>query len=224
MSAAVYWAYLTHAMGGWHVPLLIGVQLLWQALQIGSDWWLAAYTSESSASGPDPVTPGGFLWLYSLLALGSALFVFLRTAVIAWAGVSTAQAFFRGMLRAVFRAPMAFFDSTPVGRILSRVRREGGVAVVWSRQLSAGYTCLDSVDGATLDAVLFSMRLPPCPLADLHGPGDAGHGPALHLWLAVGDALPAAGHSLCGGLHHMASALCHRAAGLLLHLLPGDSS
>ena len=121
VSLKVYWAYLTRAMGGWHVPLLIVVQLLWQALQIGSDWWLAAYTSEASAAGPDPVTPVGFLFLYSLLAIGSGFFVFLRTIVIAWAGVSTAQAFFRGMLKAVFRAPMAFFDSTPVGRILSRV-------------------------------------------------------------------------------------------------------
>ena len=37
VSFKVYWAYLTRAMGGWHVPLLIVVQLLWQALQIGSD-------------------------------------------------------------------------------------------------------------------------------------------------------------------------------------------
>ncbi|GJP65497.1 hypothetical protein CLOP_g22382 [Closterium sp. NIES-67] len=186
---------MTKALGGWHVPLLLLVQLAWQALQIGSDWWLATYSSadsgnssagagytsagtgytsagaeySSAAAGlsssvlsnltsalsspfasnlsssltpslsspsssslsssfssslsfltPSTITPSAFMRLYSLLALGSGVFVLLRTAVISWAGVLTTQAFFRGMLQSVFRAPMAFFDSTPIGRILSR--------------------------------------------------------------------------------------------------------
>ncbi|CAI5973409.1 unnamed protein product [Closterium sp. NIES-64] len=178
VSLAVYWQYMTKAMGGWHVPLLLLVQLAWQALQIGSDLWLATYSSagaeNSSAEAgytsagagfnksilsnltsplssplasslssssftpsfssslsssfssplsfltPSAITPSAFMKLYSLLALGSGLFVLLRTAVISWAGVMTTQAFFRSMQQTVFRAPMSFFDSTPIGRILSR--------------------------------------------------------------------------------------------------------
>ncbi|CAI7772157.1 unnamed protein product, partial [Closterium sp. NIES-54] len=36
-------------------------------------------------------------------------------------GPRTAHGFFQDMLHAVFRAPMAFFDSTPTGRTLARV-------------------------------------------------------------------------------------------------------
>ncbi|CAI7871418.1 unnamed protein product [Closterium sp. NIES-53] len=178
VSLSIYWQYMTKAMGGWHVPLLLLVQLAWQALQIGSDLWLATYSSagaeNSSAEAgytsagvglsnyllsnltsalssplasnlssssvtpslsssfssslssplsfltPSTITPSAFMKLYSLLALGSGVFVLLRTAVISWAGVMTTQAFFRSMLQTVFRAPMSFFDSTPIGRILSR--------------------------------------------------------------------------------------------------------
>ncbi|GJP66069.1 hypothetical protein CLOP_g22972 [Closterium sp. NIES-67] len=157
VAFAVYWAYLTAALGCWPIPALLLVQTLWQTLQIGSDWWLATYTSTSAPSssyhsssfassassssatspsflppssassssfpinlGAPSITPVGFLRLYVLLALGSVLFVLVRTVAVSWMGWETAQTLFAHMLHAVFRAPMAFFDSTPAGRVLSR--------------------------------------------------------------------------------------------------------
>lgn len=116
VSTEVYWAYVTKALGGALVPILLLIQLLWQSLQIGSDYWLAAYTS-----GTTRATQDDFLRVYSLLALGSGAFVFVRTMAISWAGLAITQSFYSDMLRSVFRAPMSYFDSTPIGRILARV-------------------------------------------------------------------------------------------------------
>eukprot|EP00897_Mesotaenium_endlicherianum_P007164 jgi/Mesen1/6476/ME000330S05492 len=74
--------------------------------------------------GQAAVGPRHFFWVYSGLALGSGLFVLARTALIAAMGVATSQALFAGMLARLFRAPMAFFDATPSGRILNRVSRD----------------------------------------------------------------------------------------------------
>jgi len=48
--------------------------------------------------------------------------VFFRSFIIAHLGLKASKAFFSGLTDSIFRAPMLFFDSTPVGRILTRVR------------------------------------------------------------------------------------------------------
>lgn len=117
VNSAVYWAYITKVLRGRHVPVLLTIQLIWQLLQISSDWWLAKYTSPTSGV---PVRGSRFMEVYAALAMGSGFFVLLRTVLISWSGLRTTQAFFLSMLRSIFSAPMAFFDSTPMGRILAR--------------------------------------------------------------------------------------------------------
>ena len=60
--------------------------------------------------------------MYGELAIGSGIFVLMRSLLISLAGLQTAQKFFVEMIESVFDAPMSFFDTTPTGRILSRVR------------------------------------------------------------------------------------------------------
>lgn len=118
VSKEVYWAFLTKALKGIHIPTLLLIQLLWQILQIGSDYWLQFFTSPPLNT--KPISTSHFMNVYSLLALGSGIFVLLRSLIVSWAGLETAQVFYKGMLKSIFSAPMSFFDSTPIGRILSR--------------------------------------------------------------------------------------------------------
>lgn len=59
--------------------------------------------------------------VYSSLSLVSAFFVFLRSLFAALLGLKASKVFFSGFTNSIFNAPMLFFDSTPVGRILTRV-------------------------------------------------------------------------------------------------------
>ncbi|KAG6548704.1 hypothetical protein Mapa_009859 [Marchantia paleacea] len=114
---AVYWAYVTKVLFGSHVILLLLVQTGWQALQIGSDYWLANSTSTESQQSFDS---SRFMEVYAELAVGSGLFVLARAILVAFSGLKTSQKFFQDMIRSVFRAPMSFFDTTPSGRLLTR--------------------------------------------------------------------------------------------------------
>ena len=127
VSLSVYWAYGTRVLWGAHLPLLLLMQVLWQLLQISSDLYLADYTSNtqdtpSHVQSLQSTNSWTFLEVYSLLSLATGTLVALRLLFVSVIGLITAQAFFHGMLSSVFQAPMAFFDRTPVGRIITRVR------------------------------------------------------------------------------------------------------
>jgi hypothetical protein len=128
VSRDIYWLYLTATYGGAIVILLILVQFVWQMFQIASDYWIAHATSESeSPASKHPATAGknfqaeGFIRVYAMLALGCAVCVLIRSLLVAFIGITTSQKFYDKMLHSVFRAPMSFFDTTPLGRVLSRV-------------------------------------------------------------------------------------------------------
>lgn len=116
----VYWSYLTIVKGGALVPCIILAQSLFQILQVVSNYWMA--WSSPPTSDTAPVYGMSFILLvYTLLSISSSLCVLVRATLIAITGLSTAQKLFTNMLHSLLRAPMAFFDSTPTGRILNRV-------------------------------------------------------------------------------------------------------
>ncbi|KAM7508896.1 hypothetical protein LguiA_019349 [Lonicera macranthoides] len=121
----VYLSYLTIVKGGCLVPIIILAQSSFQVLQIASNYWMAwACPTDEGA----PLTGMNFILLvYSLFAIGSSLCVLLRAILVAVMGLWTSQKLFDNMLHSVLRAPMAFFDSTPAGRILNRASTDQSV-------------------------------------------------------------------------------------------------
>lgn len=116
----VYWSYLTTIKGGILVPFILLAQLSFQSLQIASNYWIA--WSCPTTSGTKPKMGINFiLFIYTVLSVGGSLCILLRAILVGVAGLHTAQKLFMNMLHSVLRSPMAFFDSTPTGRILSRV-------------------------------------------------------------------------------------------------------
>ncbi|GMN63550.1 hypothetical protein TIFTF001_032620 [Ficus carica] len=115
----VYWKYITTAYGGALVPLIILAQILFQLLQIGSNYWMAW---ASPVSEDDEAAVGGttLILVYVALAIGSSFCVLVRAMLLVTAGYKTATLLFNRMHQCIFRAPMSFFDSTPSGRILNR--------------------------------------------------------------------------------------------------------
>ncbi|XP_037494595.1 ABC transporter C family member 3 isoform X2 [Jatropha curcas] len=114
----VYWKYITTAYGGALVPLILLAQILFQLLQIGSNYWMAWATPASK--DVKPVVSGFTLIIvYVALAFASSFCILGRATLLVTAGYKTATILFNKMHFCIFRAPMSF-DATPSGRILNR--------------------------------------------------------------------------------------------------------
>ncbi|KAB2612958.1 ABC transporter C family member 8 [Pyrus ussuriensis x Pyrus communis] len=83
-------------------------------LQAISTYWLALGIQMPN------VTNGMLIGVYTAISTLSAVFVYLRSFSAAYMGLKASKAFFSGFTDTIFKAPMLFFDSTPVGRILIR--------------------------------------------------------------------------------------------------------
>lgn len=118
VSLKVYKTYITEAWGWWGVIAVLFVSLVWQGSLMASDYWLALSTSADNASS---FNPSLFIEVYVIIALVSIILVTARAFLVTYWGLETAQIFFRQILTSIFHAPMSFFDTTPSGRILSRV-------------------------------------------------------------------------------------------------------
>nr|QVT92371.1 ABC transporter [Salvia miltiorrhiza] len=119
VGLSVYWNYITTAYGGLLAPIALLCQIAFQALQIGSNYWMAWATPVSK---DEAARVGGstLILVYVALSIGSAFCVLGRALSVVTISYKTANILFNKMHLCIFRAPMSFFDSTPSGRILNR--------------------------------------------------------------------------------------------------------
>ncbi|KHG27828.1 ABC transporter C family member 3 [Gossypium arboreum] len=112
---SVYSTFVTAAYKGALVPVVLLCQVLFQGLQIGSNYWIAWATEENHK-----VSREQLIGIFVMLSGGSSIFILGRAVLLATIAIETAQRLFLGMITSVFRAPISFFDSTPSSRILNR--------------------------------------------------------------------------------------------------------
>uniref|UniRef100_A0A6V7QSI1 ABC transporter C family member 15 n=1 Tax=Ananas comosus var. bracteatus TaxID=296719 RepID=A0A6V7QSI1_ANACO len=111
----VYRTFVTSAYRGALVPVILLCQVLFQALQMGSNYWIAWATEEEHG-----ITKEKLIGIFVLMSVGSSVFILGRAVLLATIAIETAQQLFLSMTRCIFRAPISFFDSTPSSRILNR--------------------------------------------------------------------------------------------------------
>lgn len=114
-GSKAYSDYLRQANGYLYYALSTLSQIVFIAGQVGSNWWMA------SEVGNPATSTSRLIIVYSTTAMVTGSFVFFRSSFIALMGLAASRSFFSGLSDSLFHAPMAFFDSTPTGRILSRV-------------------------------------------------------------------------------------------------------
>lgn len=112
----VYHTFVTSAYKGALVPVLLLCQVLFQGLQMSSNYWIAWATEKE-----DRVSRENLIGVFILLSASSSVFVLGRAVLLTTIAIKTAQKLFLGMVTSITRAPMSFFDSTPSSRILNRV-------------------------------------------------------------------------------------------------------
>ncbi|EQC33914.1 hypothetical protein SDRG_08594 [Saprolegnia diclina VS20] len=114
-----YAAWLT-SCGGYGVAT--GIVLLFaiaQVAQVSSTLWLSYWSMHA-----DPTNQTYYLLVFVGLNVLASAFILLRSMGFYMAGLSGSKALFESVLATVLRAPMSFFDTTPLGRVMNRLSKD----------------------------------------------------------------------------------------------------
>ncbi|TPX40109.1 hypothetical protein SeLEV6574_g06782 [Synchytrium endobioticum] len=120
VSGAVYWAYTKHA-GGWtFLCSLAVIIILVQASSVGNNFWLTIWTQNQIPQLGDR----GYVGIYLMFGVVQSLMLFVFSSFMAVIGNRAARGLHIGSIQKVLFAPVAFFDTTPLGRIVNRFARD----------------------------------------------------------------------------------------------------
>eukprot|EP01018_Ginkgo_biloba_P002830 Gb_14727 [translate_table: standard] len=109
-----YWDYIRIAGGTFLFMSIIFSQGAFVVGQVIANYWLA-----SAILNPN-IHSGLLVGVYVGISLCSGTFVYARSRLVVVLGLQASRAFFSGMINSIFKAPMVFFDTTPMGRVLIR--------------------------------------------------------------------------------------------------------
>ncbi|KAM3207697.1 hypothetical protein ACQJBY_062763 [Aegilops geniculata] len=110
-----YMLYLRQNKGFLYLSFCIISHMIFIAGQISQKAWMAA-----NVQNPH-VTTLKLISVYIIIGVCSMFFLLSRSLSVVVLGIQTSRSLFSQLLNSLFRAPMSFFDSTPLGRVLSRV-------------------------------------------------------------------------------------------------------
>jgi len=115
--------YFVDCSGGWGMFLgMLGILTASQAIKNLMEWWLSYWADAAAQSGD--MAPDYHLAVY--ITLGALLCVgtLARSFFIANLILRSSKALHDRLLWSVLRAPMSFFDTTPLGRVLNRFSKD----------------------------------------------------------------------------------------------------
>ncbi|CAK4727895.1 unnamed protein product, partial [Aphanomyces euteiches] len=122
VSKAVVFKYL-ECIGGWPaITVLLLVTVGMQAFKITSDLWLTKWSNDTNHMDPAVfvASVNYNMSVYGSLALGCCVFTAIGCACVFIFSVRGANKLFSAMLASLLEAPMRFFDTNPIGRLLNR--------------------------------------------------------------------------------------------------------
>ncbi|ETN38990.1 uncharacterized protein HMPREF1541_07032 [Cyphellophora europaea CBS 101466] len=119
VSWSVWGAYVKSS-GWWGMWPLIAISLvLSQGSNIVTSLWLSWWVSDHFG-----YSTGAYIGIYAALGVTQATLMFVFATILSTAGTNASKVLLQKALTRVLRAPMAFFDTTPLGRITNRFSKD----------------------------------------------------------------------------------------------------
>ncbi|EJU01834.1 hypothetical protein DACRYDRAFT_22209 [Dacryopinax primogenitus] len=120
VSTKVYTEWLQAAGSILWAPGILAIIALGQAASVGNNLFLGFWTNNSFAN----FSQSGYMGLYAGLGAAQALFAFLGAFGFSLASIAAGRKLYATALMRVFRAPVWFYDTTPLGRIVNRLAKD----------------------------------------------------------------------------------------------------
>ena len=130
-QASTWLKWFVYAGGSFFFTITIIGMILDRGMYVATEWWLATWTQGAY----EPIYQFGkvyapqvtgleaqheYITTYLIILLCSCIMTILRTNWIIQGGARGASRLFKLMLSNVLYAPMSYFDTTPIGRIMNR--------------------------------------------------------------------------------------------------------
>ncbi|KAI5122830.1 hypothetical protein M0805_003125 [Coniferiporia weirii] len=117
---STYSKFLQYAGSILWAPAIVLLLTLMQGASVGNNLFLGFWTA-SSIHG---FSEGDYMGVYAALGVAQAFFSFVVSFTFSLIGLYASLRMFKAALRGVLRSPISFFDTTPMGRILSRLSKD----------------------------------------------------------------------------------------------------
>ena len=116
---AVYGSYVKASGSIWIAPLIVGILVFSQGANITTSLWLSYWTSNRWN-----LPTSTYIGVYAALGAVQAFLMFLFSVLLSIYGTRSSRVMLRQAVTRALRAPMSFFDTTPLGRITNRFSRD----------------------------------------------------------------------------------------------------
>jgi ATP-binding cassette subfamily C (CFTR/MRP) protein 1 len=134
----VYKAYLRASGSVLIAPFVIFLLIISQGANITTSLWLSWWTSKKFG-----YSQGKYIGVYAALGVTQALLQFAFSVFLTVYGTKASKTMLQRAYERVLRAPMSFFDTTPLGRIINRFGKD-----------------VDTMDNVLTDAIrMFSLTM-----------------------------------------------------------------
>lgn len=120
VSANVYARYLRSAGGLYHLPLILVLLAGYQGSSVANNLFLGFWTSQSIHG----FRSGDYMGIYAALGIAIAIFSWALSFFMSIITLSAGLNLFRASLDAVLHSAISFFDTTPMGRVMSRLSKD----------------------------------------------------------------------------------------------------
>ncbi|XP_055860701.1 multidrug resistance-associated protein 1-like isoform X2 [Biomphalaria glabrata] len=125
-------AYAKYLKAAGVLPVAMGILMFWcyQAVSVGTNYWLTSWTGDDDltnrTSSPENLASinNYYLSVYAIFGLIQLVFLVSYYYLFWTRVVQAGKNLHSQMTERLFKAPMSFFDTTPVGRILNRCSRD----------------------------------------------------------------------------------------------------
>lgn len=107
------------AFGWTRMTALLTTYAASQVFTHGSSWWLTQWVADTYPAFSNK-QPWFYFIIYAGASLVAALLILLRSAILTSGVLRAAHEIHDDAIRSVFAAPISFFDTTPLGRVINR--------------------------------------------------------------------------------------------------------
>ena len=119
VSWGVYAAYIRASGSILNGPAVLFLLIISQCANIATSLWLSYWTSNKFG-----FSEGQYIGVYAALGIVQALLMFAFSVTLSILGTKASRVMLQRAMTRVLRAPMSFFDTTPLGRITNRFSKD----------------------------------------------------------------------------------------------------